>query len=149
MPRRTNARGIIRQENGDGSSRKDDRGRSRVVERRRAGYISCARRPLAIVGAHSRRPRRKSRQDNQVCGAGYLRSIASGARYSMFQELGSGSTACRIDPAGVLLASEAVRRGIEAGWGFFFVEKVAELETRRAGPMFPLSAGGGGPGAGG
>jgi hypothetical protein len=25
-------------------------------------------------------------QDNQVCGAGYLRSIASGARYSMFQD---------------------------------------------------------------
>jgi hypothetical protein len=27
-------------------------------------------------------------QENQVCGAGYLRSIASGARYSMFQDLG-------------------------------------------------------------
>src|SRR5262252_894319 len=27
-------------------------------------------------------------QDDQVCGAGYLRSIASGARYSMFQDLG-------------------------------------------------------------
>jgi hypothetical protein len=26
-------------------------------------------------------------QDNQVCGAGYLRSIASGARYLMFQDL--------------------------------------------------------------
>jgi hypothetical protein len=31
-------------------------------------------------------------QDNQVCGAGYLRSIASGVRYSMFQDLGPGST---------------------------------------------------------
>ena len=30
------------------------------VERRRAGHISCARDPLAIVGAHSRRAGRKS-----------------------------------------------------------------------------------------
>ena len=32
-------------------------------------------------------------QENQVCGAGYLQSIATGARYSMFQDLGTGSTA--------------------------------------------------------
>src|SRR5262245_2446578 len=74
-------------------------------------------------------------QDNQVCGAGYLRSIATGARYSMFQDLGRGSTACRIDPAGVLLAGEAVRRDIAAGCDLVLLNRFAKLEAERAGLM--------------
>jgi Protein of unknown function (DUF2478) len=72
-------------------------------------------------------------QDNQICGAGYLRSIASGARYSMFQDLGPGSTACRIDPAGVLIAGEAVRRDIAAGCDLVVLNRFAKLEAERQG----------------
>jgi hypothetical protein len=72
-------------------------------------------------------------QDNQVCGAGYLRSIASGARYSMFQDLGAGSTACRIDPGGVLVAGEAVRRDIAAGCDLVVLNRFAKLEAERQG----------------
>jgi hypothetical protein len=79
-------------------------------------------------------------QGNQVCGAGYLRSIASGARYSMFQDLGPGSTACRIDPAGVLLAGEAVRRDIAAGCDLVFLNRFAKLEAERQGLMSAFAA---------
>src|SRR5262249_17104173 len=86
-------------------------------------------------------------QGNQVCGAGYLRSIASGARYSMFQDLGPGSTACRIDPAGVLLAGEAVRRDIAAGCDLVLLNRFAKLEADRQGLMsaFLAAAEGHGP----
>jgi hypothetical protein len=79
-------------------------------------------------------------QDNQVCGAGYLRSIASGARYSMFRDLGLGSTACRIDPAGVLLAGEAVRRDIAAGCDLVVLNRFAKLEAERQGLMSAFAA---------
>jgi hypothetical protein len=79
-------------------------------------------------------------QDNQVCGAGYLRSIASGAGYSMFQDLGRGSTACRIDPAGVLLAGEAVRRDIDAGCDLVLLNRFAKLEAERQGLMSAFAA---------
>jgi hypothetical protein len=73
-------------------------------------------------------------QGDQTCRAGYLRSIASGARYSMFQDLGRGSTG-RIDPAGVLLAGEAVRRDIEAGCDLVLLNRFAKLEAGREGLM--------------
>jgi hypothetical protein len=79
-------------------------------------------------------------QDNQVCGAGYLRSIASGAGCAMFQDLGRGSTACRIDPAGVLLAGEAVRRDIDAGCDLVLLNRFAKLEAERQGLMSAFAA---------
>ena len=79
-------------------------------------------------------------EDDQVCGAGYLRSIASGARYSMFQDLGPGSRACRIDPTGVLLASEAVRRDIAAGCDLVLLNRFAKLEAERQGLMSAFAA---------
>jgi len=72
-------------------------------------------------------------QGDQVCGAGYLRSIASGARFPIFQDLGRGSTGCRIDPAGLLQASEAVRRDIEAGCDLVVLSRFAKLEAARGG----------------
>jgi hypothetical protein len=79
-------------------------------------------------------------QDNQVCGAGYLRSIASGVRYSMFQDLGPGATGCRIDPAGVLLAGEAVLRDIAAGCDLVLLNRFAKLEAERQGLMSAFAA---------
>jgi hypothetical protein len=49
----------------------------------------------------------------------------------MFQDLGHGSTACRIDPAGVLLASEAVRRDIDTGCNLVLLNRFAKLEAER------------------
>jgi hypothetical protein len=79
-------------------------------------------------------------QDNQVCGAGYLRSIGNGARFTMFQDLGPGSTACRIDPAGVLLAAEAVRRDIAEGCDLVLLNRFAKLEAERQGLMPAFAA---------
>lgn len=74
-------------------------------------------------------------KEDQICGAGYLVSIGSGDRYSIFQNLGRGSTACRIDPAGVLLAGEAVRRDIAAGCDLVLLNRFAKLEAERKGLM--------------
>ena len=79
-------------------------------------------------------------QDTPVCGAGYLRSIASGDLYSMFQDRGLGSPACRIDPAGVLLAGEAVRRDIAAGCDLVVLNRFAKLEAERQGLMSAFAA---------
>ena len=49
----------------------------------------------------------------------------------MFQDLGHGSTACRIDQAGVLLASEAVRRDIDTGCNLVLLNRFAKLEAER------------------
>ena len=79
-------------------------------------------------------------QGDQTCSAGYLRSIASGARYAMFQDLGPGATGCRIDPAGVLLAGEAVRRDIEAGCDLVLLNRFAKLEAGHKGLMSAFAA---------
>lgn len=78
--------------------------------------------------------------DDQVCGAAYLLSIASGARYPMFQDLGQGSSACRIDPAGVVLAGEAVRRDIAAGCDLVVLNRFGKLEAGREGLMSAFAA---------
>lgn len=72
-------------------------------------------------------------RDDRICGVGYLRSITNGARYSLFQDLGPGSTACRIDPAGVLLAGEAVRGDIAAGCDLVLLNRFGKLEAGREG----------------
>jgi hypothetical protein len=58
----------------------------------------------------------------------------------MFQDLGPGSTACRIDPAGVLLAGEAVRRDIAAGCDLVVLNRFAKLEAERQGLMSAFAA---------
>src|SRR5690606_37413224 len=48
-------------------------------------------------------------------GATGLRSIADGRIYPLFQDLGPGSLGCSLDPAGAVLACEAVERDIAGG----------------------------------
>src|SRR5262245_2997711 len=79
-------------------------------------------------------------QGGQVCGAGYLLSIAAGLRYPMFQDLGPGSKACRIDPAGVLVAGEAVRQDIAADCDLVVLNRFAKLEAGREGLMSAFAA---------
>jgi hypothetical protein len=63
------------------------------------------------------------------CGPGALRSIADGASYPLFQDLGPGSTACALDSGGVTLAGAAVCRDIAAGCDLVVLSKFGKLEA--------------------
>lgn len=99
-------------------------------------FVARWRRSARIVGVLEE----SHGQDDQICGAGYLISISSGARYPMFQDLGQGSKACRIDPGGVLLAGEAVRRDIAGGCDLVLLNRFAKLEAGREGLMSAFAA---------
>lgn len=67
------------------------------------------------------------------CSAGYLRSIADGALYPIFQDLGVGSDACHLDGGGAVAAVEAVRRDIAAGCDLVVLSKFGRLEAEGRG----------------
>jgi hypothetical protein len=69
----------------------------------------------------------------RTCSAGYLRSLADGRLFPMFQDLGSQSTACHLDAAGVTSASEAVTHDIAAGCDLVVLSKFGKLEAARGG----------------
>jgi Protein of unknown function (DUF2478) len=52
--------------------------------------------------------------EDRSCNAGFLRNVATAERFSIFQDLGPGSTVCHLDGAGALTAAAAVRRDIAA-----------------------------------
>jgi hypothetical protein len=65
------------------------------------------------------------------CDAGQLVSLLNGQRFQLFQDLGPGSTACRVYPEGALFAAETVRRDIEAGCDLVILSKYGKLEAER------------------
>lgn len=69
---------------------------------------------------------------SSACGA-ELRDLDTGHRYVIFQDLGPGSTGCRIDPAGVTTASIALRRAAEAGAHLVVANRFAKLEANGGG----------------
>jgi hypothetical protein len=77
---------------------------------------------------------------DRACSAGFLRSIASGERFSIFQDLGPGSTACHLDGAGALGASAAVQRDIAAGCDLVLLSKFGKLEADRKGLFHAFKA---------
>jgi hypothetical protein len=66
---------------------------------------------------------------DRACSAGFLRNVRSGERFSIFQDLGPGSTACHLDGAGALTAADAVRRDIAAGCDLVLLSKFGKLEA--------------------
>jgi hypothetical protein len=66
---------------------------------------------------------------DRACSAGYLRSLASGERFSIFQDLGSGSKTCHLAGDGALAAAAAVRRDIAAGCDLVMLSKFGKLEA--------------------
>jgi hypothetical protein len=66
---------------------------------------------------------------NRACSAGFLRNIGSGERFSIFQDLGPGSTACHLDETGALTAAHAVRRDIAVGCDLVLLSKFGKLEA--------------------
>ncbi|MFN3987063.1 MAG: DUF2478 domain-containing protein [Rhodocyclaceae bacterium] len=62
-----------------------------------------------------------------------LEDLASGERFSLSQELGSGSEACRLDPASLAHASMAVRRALDQGVELVMINKFGAQEAAGAG----------------
>lgn len=71
--------------------------------------------------------------DNRACSAGYLHGISKGIDFPIFHDLGSGSTACHIDGAGMASASEAVCQDIAAGCDLVVLSKFGKLEAEGRG----------------
>jgi hypothetical protein len=69
----------------------------------------------------------------RACSAGFLRSIRTGERFAIFQDLGPGSTACHLDGVAMLPATEAVRRDIAAGCDLVLLNKFGKLEAANSG----------------
>jgi len=70
---------------------------------------------------------------DRSCSAGFLRSLANGERFAMFQDLGQGSAACHLAPAGVLMAANAVQHDIAAGCDLVLLSKFGKLEAAGGG----------------
>jgi hypothetical protein len=70
---------------------------------------------------------------DRACSAGFLRNIGSGERFSIFQDLGPGSTACHLDETGTLTAADGVRRDIAVGCDLVLLSKFGKLEAEERG----------------
>jgi hypothetical protein len=70
---------------------------------------------------------------DRACSAGFLRNIGTGEMFPIFQDLGPGSTACHLDGAGMLPATEAVRRDIAAGCDLVLLSKFGKMEAANSG----------------
>lgn len=63
-----------------------------------------------------------------ACGAA-LRDLETGVHHVIFQDLGPGSSGCRIDAAGVTTASVALRRAAETGADLVVANRFGKLEA--------------------
>jgi hypothetical protein len=66
---------------------------------------------------------------DRFCQAGYLRSLATGARFSIFEDLGPGATVCHLDGAGAMSASTAIERDVARGCDLVVLNKFGKLEA--------------------
>lgn len=66
---------------------------------------------------------------DRKCRAGYLRSIVSGTRYPIFEDLGPGSQACHLEGEGAFAAAVAVEKDIVAGCDLVLLSKFGKLEA--------------------
>lgn len=77
---------------------------------------------------------------DRACSAGFLRNVATAERFSIFQDLGPGSTACHLDGAGAATAADAVRRDIAAGCDLVLLSKFGKLEADGKGLLAAFKA---------
>lgn len=66
---------------------------------------------------------------DRFCQAGYLRNLATEARFSIFEDLGPGTATCHLDGAGAVAASAAIQRDIAAGCDLVVLNKFGKLEV--------------------
>lgn len=104
---------------------------SAAIQRLLAGVVAAPWCPPHVAGVielpESKKPGR--------CGPAVLRNIRDGATFSLFQDLGGGSTACALDPAGVTEACAAVCRDIAAGCDLVLLSKFGKLEAETGGGL--------------
>ena len=67
------------------------------------------------------------------CQAGYLRNLTTGARFSIFNDLGPGVAMCHLDGIGAVAAATAVQSDIAAGCDLVLLNKFGKLEIGRDG----------------
>ncbi len=67
------------------------------------------------------------------CGTAALRDLSTGALFPISQNLGSGSTACNLDPRGLADACAAVERAIDWGVDIVVLSKFGKQEAARGG----------------
>jgi hypothetical protein len=77
---------------------------------------------------------------DRACSAGFLRNVYTGERFSIFRDLGPGSTACHLDECGMLAATAAVRRDIAAGRDLVLLSKFGKLEASGVGLLNAFKA---------
>lgn len=77
---------------------------------------------------------------DRACSAGFLRNVASGERFSIFQDLGPGATVCHLDGKGALTAADSVQRDIAAGCDLVLLNKFGKLEADGKGLFAAFSA---------
>lgn len=68
-----------------------------------------------------------------LCKARLALDLTTGARFVLSQELGSGSTACNLDPRGLAQACAAAQRAIDAGADLVILSKFGKIEAARGG----------------
>lgn len=68
-----------------------------------------------------------------ACGKLALRDISTGGLISISQDLGSGSTACNLDPRGLAEACAKVERAIDWGADLVVLSKFGKQEAARGG----------------
>ncbi|NEU14886.1 DUF2478 domain-containing protein [Methylobacterium sp. BTF04] len=62
-----------------------------------------------------------------------LQDLRTGVTYPIYQDLGPGSTACRLHTDGIIAACEAVRLQIRSGCDLVVLSKFGKLEAARSG----------------
>lgn len=63
------------------------------------------------------------------CQAGYLRNLTTGARFSIFNDLGPGAAMCHLNGTGAVAAAAAVQSDIAAGCDLVLLNKFGKLEA--------------------
>ena len=76
------------------------------------------------------------------CQAGYLRNLTTGARFSIFHDLGRGVAMCHLDGGGAVAAAAAVQRDIAAECDLVLLNKFGKLEIAGDGLASAFPSGG-------
>jgi|GEM_PF-603840 len=71
--------------------------------------------------------------EGAVCGGLSLRNLVTNQSYAISQDLGPGSTACNLDPAGISEACHAVETALHQGCDVVFLSKFAKQEAAGSG----------------
>ena len=67
--------------------------------------------------------------DDRHCQAGYLQSLTTGERFSIFHDLGPGAAVCHLDGIGAVAAAAGVQSDIAAGCDLVLLNKFGKLEA--------------------